>query len=87
LGLVKSYFSSFFGENKIKKIEVFFCGAPDALEDQAICLFAGLLPNPDMALSPWRDTHNADPGGKKERMLTELTELTVTKTHPICGLW
>jgi hypothetical protein len=29
--------------------------------------------------APWRDTHNADPGGKKERMLTELTELTVTK--------
>jgi hypothetical protein len=38
--------------------------------------------------APWRDTHNADPGGKKERMLAELTELTVTKkTHPICGLW
>ena len=37
--------------------------------------------------APWRDTHNADPGGKKERILTELTELTVTKTHPICGLW
>ncbi len=37
--------------------------------------------------APWRDTHNADPGGKKEEMLTELTELTVTKTHPICGLW
>ena len=29
--------------------------------------------------APWRDTHNADPGGKKESMLTELTELTVTK--------
>jgi hypothetical protein len=27
------------------------CGAPDAPEDQAICLFAGLLANPDMALS------------------------------------
>jgi hypothetical protein len=25
LGLVKSYFSSFFGEKKIKKIENFFC--------------------------------------------------------------
>ncbi len=38
--------------------------------------------------TPWRDTHNADPVGKKERMLTEVTELTVTKkTHPICGLW
>jgi hypothetical protein len=31
--------------------------------------------------APWRDTHNADPVGKKERMLTELTELTVTKKH------
>ncbi len=31
---------------------------------------------------PWRDTHNADPGGKKERMMTELTELTVTKNTP-----
>jgi hypothetical protein len=29
LGLVKSYFSSFFGGKKIKKIENFFlCGAP-----------------------------------------------------------
>jgi hypothetical protein len=51
LGLVKSYFSSFFVEKKIKKIENFFCGAPDAPEDQSICLFAGLLTNPDMALS------------------------------------
>jgi hypothetical protein len=49
LGLVKSYFSSFFGEKKNQ--EFFFCGAPDAPEDQAICLFAGLLANPDMALS------------------------------------
>ena len=32
--------------------------------------------------APWRDTHNADPGGKKERILTELTELTVTKNTP-----
>ena len=31
--------------------------------------------------APWRDAHNADPGGKKERMLTELTELTVTKKN------
>jgi hypothetical protein len=49
LGLVKSHFSSFFGK-KIKKSRFFFCGAPDAPEDQAICLFAGLLANPDMAL-------------------------------------
>ncbi len=32
-------------------MEIFFCGAPDAPEDQVICLFAGLLANPDMALS------------------------------------
>jgi hypothetical protein len=39
-------------EKKNKKNrEFFFCGAPDAPEDQAICLFAGLLANPDMALS------------------------------------
>ncbi len=50
LGLVKSYFSSYFSRKK--KIEIFFFGAPDAPEDQAICLFAGLLANPDMALSP-----------------------------------
>jgi hypothetical protein len=31
-----------------KKNKFFFYGAP---EDQAICLFAGLLANPDMALS------------------------------------
>jgi uncharacterized Fe-S cluster protein YjdI len=37
--------------------------------------------------APWRDAHNADPGRKKERILTELAGLTVTKTHPICGLW
>ncbi len=48
LGLVKSFFSSFFGE---KKSRIFFCGAPDAPEDQAICLFAGWLANPDMPLS------------------------------------
>jgi hypothetical protein len=40
-------------KNKIKKIEnFFFRGAPDVPEDQAIYLFAGLLPNPDMTLSP-----------------------------------
>jgi hypothetical protein len=36
----------------------------------------------EMLEAPWRDTHNADPGRKKERMLTELTELTVTKNTP-----
>jgi hypothetical protein len=55
LGLVtqlNSYFSSFVGEKKIKiNREFFFVGAPDAPEDQAICLFAGLIANPDMALS------------------------------------
>jgi hypothetical protein len=34
-----------------KNREFFFGGAPDAPEDHAICLFAGLLANPDMALS------------------------------------
>jgi hypothetical protein len=39
-------------EKKNKKNrEFFFCDAPDAPEDQAICLFAGLLANPDMPLS------------------------------------
>ena len=52
LGLVKSYFSSFFLKKKNKKNREFFFGAPDAPEDQAICLFAGLLANPDMSLSP-----------------------------------
>ena len=52
LGLVKSYFSSFF-RKKNKKIEIFFLGVP-MLQDQAICLFAGLLANPDMPLSPPR---------------------------------
>jgi hypothetical protein len=52
LGQVKSYFSSFFWRKKIKKSKIlFFCGFPDAPEDQAICLFAGLLANPDMPLS------------------------------------
>ena len=53
LGLVKSYFFKFFwGKNK--KIENFFlwCSA-DAPEDEAICLFAGLLANPDVPLSPY----------------------------------
>ena len=43
LGLVKSYFFYFF--------ENFFLWCSDAPEDQAICLFAGLLANPDMPLS------------------------------------
>jgi hypothetical protein len=46
LGLVKSYFSSFL-RKKIKKNYVFVVRTP-----QAICLFAGLLANPDMPLSP-----------------------------------
>jgi hypothetical protein len=50
LGLVKSYFSSFLRKEN-KKIENFFLGCSDASEDQAICLFAGLLANPDMPLS------------------------------------
>jgi hypothetical protein len=50
LGLIKSYFPSFFWRKKIKKSRIFF--SPDAPEDQTICLFAGLLANPDMTLSP-----------------------------------
>jgi hypothetical protein len=44
-------FFLFFKKNK--KIENFFlrCSA-DAPEDEAICLFAGLLANPDVPLSP-----------------------------------
>jgi hypothetical protein len=51
LGLVKSYFSSFFGENKIKKSTIFFWCFSGRPEDQAICLFGGLLTKPDMPLS------------------------------------
>jgi hypothetical protein len=50
LGVVKSYFSSFL-RKKLKKIEIFFLWCSDVSEDQAICLFAGLLANPDMPLS------------------------------------
>ena len=51
LGLVKSYFFNIF-EKKIKKIEKKkYLGAPTPPEDEAICLFAGLLANPDMVLS------------------------------------
>ncbi len=46
----------FFGVGPLeKKSRFFFGGAPDAPEDQAICLFAGLLANPDMALSNEED--------------------------------
>ena len=51
LGLVKSYFSSFL-ERKNKKIDFFFVVLLDSPEDQVISLFAGLLSNPDMPLSP-----------------------------------
>ena len=47
LGLVKSYFSSFLE----KKKSIFFLWCSDAPEDQSICLFEGLLANPDMSLS------------------------------------
>jgi hypothetical protein len=56
LGLVKSYFSEFFEEKKIKKNrEKKMSWCSDAPEDQAICLFAGLLANPDMPLYPLED--------------------------------
>jgi hypothetical protein len=38
----------------MKKIEEKkYLGAPTPPEDEAICLFAGLLANPDMVLSQW----------------------------------
>jgi hypothetical protein len=43
LGLVKSYFSSFFGEKKIKKIENFFLwcsGRPRGSGDLPVCRIA-----------------------------------------------
>ena len=46
LGLVKSYFSKFF-LNREKKISA----SPMSPEDETICLFAGLLANPNMVLS------------------------------------
>ncbi len=59
LGLVKSYFFKFF-ENffqfffkkngKKSRKKMFWC--TDAPEDEAISLFAGLLANPDVPLSP-----------------------------------
>ena len=42
LSLVKSYFFKFFEKKKC-------LGVPTSPEDQAICLFAGLLSNPDMS--------------------------------------
>jgi hypothetical protein len=51
LGLVKSYFSRFFEKKNKKNGEFFFLWCSDGPEDQAICLFAGLLANPDMTLS------------------------------------
>jgi hypothetical protein len=50
LGLVKSYFSGFFGEKKNR--EFFFVVLRRRPEDEAICMFAGLLANPDVPLSP-----------------------------------
>ena len=59
-GLVKSYFFKFFEKMQLKKIEkkskkkMSWCS--DAPEDEAISLFAGLLANPDVRLSPARVT-------------------------------
>ena len=54
LGLVKSYFQVFLEKINKKNREFIFCGAPQVRrrpEDEAICLFAGLLANPDVPLS------------------------------------
>jgi hypothetical protein len=74
LGLVKSYFSSFFGEKKLKNREIFFCGAPDAPEDQAICLFAGLLANPDMPLSRLQLGSDFDTSAKRKQQPNTRTQ-------------
>jgi hypothetical protein len=50
LGLVKSYLFKFL-RKKIKKNREFFLWCSDTPEDQEICLFAGLLANPDMSLN------------------------------------
>ena len=55
LGLVKSCFFKFFEKKKWKKMKKIegkkYLDAPTPPEDEAICLFAGLLANPDMPLS------------------------------------
>ena len=54
LGLVKSCFFKFFEKKNKKKSKKKYLGAPTPPEDEeAICLFAGLLPNPDIPLSLW----------------------------------
>jgi hypothetical protein len=50
LGLFKSYFSKFLEKKKSRKKNVLVLRHTP--EDQVICLFAGLLTNPDMPLSP-----------------------------------
>ena len=45
----------------MKKIEKKKClGAPTSPEDEVICLFVGLLDNPDMTLSPHSTDKNAE---------------------------
>ena len=60
LGLVKSYFSSFFSyfssflrKKNRKKKGLVLIRRP---EDEAICLFAGLLANPDVPLSQFTNS-------------------------------
>ena len=50
-GLVNHIFN-FFEKTNEKKSRKKNLGAPTPPEDEAICLFAGLLANPDMPLSP-----------------------------------
>ena len=51
LGLVQSYFFSFFEEKNETNREKKYLGVPTPPEDEVICMFAGLLDNPDMVLS------------------------------------
>ena len=66
------------------KSRFFFGGAPDAPEDQAICLFAGLLANPDMPLSHEYTQSKAKPS--RQNYKTKTTERYKGKT-PTSSLW
>ncbi len=53
------FFEKNFEEKKMKKMKKIegkkYLGAPTPPEDESICLFAGLLANPDMPLSLLHD--------------------------------
>jgi hypothetical protein len=72
LSLVKSYFFKFFEEKNIEKKsrgKMSWCS--DAPEDEANSLFAGLLANPDVPLSP------------RPMCMRALYSLSMSSTHVI----